>query len=93
MSKHNTLRSLAKLSEPSSTQRNDVLLGRYASKVKSCLTSEDTSYNFKETFKSALLEPDVKLSRDYELAQRRVTGSMLTELGAQQLGYEASSMM
>ncbi|GAA5799285.1 hypothetical protein HPULCUR_004695 [Helicostylum pulchrum] len=69
------------LSEPSSTQRNDVLLGRYASKVKSCLTSEDTSYNFKETFKSALLEPDVKLSRDYELAQRRVTGSMLTDNG------------
>lgn len=85
-------RSLAKLKESKSNQKFDVLLSRYASKVESYIAGQDAVYNFQEAFKLSLLAHDLKTSRDRALAQGRVTGNILSELGAQQLAHEANTM-
>lgn len=72
------MRSLVKLSEFNSTKKSDVLLTRYATKVKLYINCEDTRYCFKESFSSSLQDHDLKTSRNRAINQGRVTGNMLS---------------
>ncbi|GAN11535.1 hypothetical protein MAM1_0668d11100 [Mucor ambiguus] len=86
-------RSLMNLKDCSSNLKVDLLLARYASKVDSYIADPDVKQNFQDEFKSSLLAHDLAISRDRALAQGRVTGNILSELGAQQLASEAGTMM
>lgn len=59
--------------------------------VESYLCSEDVVYRFKETFSEALLNHNIEASRKRTLAQGKVTGNILSQLGAHQLAVEANN--
>ncbi|KAI9363127.1 hypothetical protein BD770DRAFT_380851 [Pilaira anomala] len=86
-------RSLPKLKESSSNRKFDVILSRYASKSESYIAGQDVIYNFQDAFRSSLLAHDLKTSRDRALSQGRITGNVLSELGAQELANEVNNMM
>lgn len=86
-------RSLAKLKGSNSNVKSDLLLSRYASKVESYIADRDVINKFQEAFRSSLLAHDLQTSRERALVQGRVTGNVLSELGAQQLAHEVSNMI
>lgn len=88
---NNVKRSLAKLKGTNSKLKIDLLLSRYATKVESYIADQDVLHSFQEAFKSSLLAHDLQTSRDRALAQGRITGNILSELGAQQLASEVNS--